>query len=109
MTAHHLDDQAETVLANLLRGAGPDGLCGIPRRRPLGPGELWRPLLDTDRAALRGYAHSHGLTWIEDPANGEAGWLPFLERRAEAGGPTRAADEHGLNAPRGVSEAGRSR
>ena len=47
--------------------------------------------------------------WIEDSANGEAGWLPFLERRAEPDAPTGAPGERGLNTQRGVSEPGRSR
>ncbi len=69
VTAHHRDDQAETVLLKLLRGAGPHGLGGMREHRPLGRGQLWRPLLDTPRAELAAYARSAGLDSIEDPAN----------------------------------------
>lgn len=71
VTAHHRDDQAETVLLMLLRGAGPAGLAAMPWEGPLGPGRLLRPLLDTPRAALRAYAESRGLGWLEDPSNAD--------------------------------------
>ena len=67
--AHHADDQAETVLLKLLRGAGPQGLGGMRAVREFGPGRLWRPLLDLPRELLRDYAQAHGLRWIEDPSN----------------------------------------
>lgn len=70
-TAHHRDDQAETVLLKLLRGAGPHGLGGMRERRPLGRGQLWRPLLDTPREALAAHAGAHGLAVIHDPANSD--------------------------------------
>ncbi len=54
--AHHADDQAETILLKLLRGAGPEGLAGMRAMRPFGRGTLWRPLLDLPRAALADYA-----------------------------------------------------
>lgn len=69
LTAHHLDDQAETVLANLFRGAGPHGLAGMRRIRPLGDGEIWRPMLDVERRELSEYVRQQGLDWIDDPAN----------------------------------------
>jgi len=69
LTAHHADDQVETVLLRILRGTGLDGLAGMPERRPLGRGMLLRPLLPWPRAALRAYAERAGLAWIEDPAN----------------------------------------
>ena len=70
LLAHHRDDQAETVLLKLLRGAGPEGLGGMRERRPLGRGELWRPLLrDTTRAQLHDYAAAHRLPCIDDPSN----------------------------------------
>lgn len=69
LTAHHLNDQAETVLANLFRGAGSHGLRGIHRMRRLGAGWVWRPLLGVERSALARYARQQGLDWIEDPAN----------------------------------------
>ena len=69
LTAQHRDDQAETLLFRLLRGAGVRGLSGMPRQRPLGRGHLLRPLLDVKRAELEAYASAHGLSWIEDPSN----------------------------------------
>ena len=69
LVAHHLDDQVETVLANLFRGAGLHGLKGMPQKRALGEGQLWRPLLDVKRSALHNYARQNGLQWIQDPAN----------------------------------------
>ena len=70
--AHHRDDQAETVLLNLLRGCGPEGLAGMPAERPLHADEdvrLMRPLLHTRRRAIRAYARHHHLSWREDPSN----------------------------------------
>ncbi|HJT96837.1 MAG TPA: tRNA lysidine(34) synthetase TilS, partial [Rhodanobacteraceae bacterium] len=69
--AHHRDDQTETVLLKLLRGAGPEGLAGMRALRPLGPGHLWRPLLDVPRDALRDYAQMHGLAFLDDPSNAD--------------------------------------
>lgn len=66
-TAHHADDQAETVLLRLLRGSGPDGLAGIPERAD--GGRLVRPLLRLTRAELEAYARVHRLTWREDASN----------------------------------------
>ncbi|MGN8276893.1 tRNA lysidine(34) synthetase TilS [Pseudomonas sp. SMN5] len=71
LTAQHRDDQAETLLFRLLRGAGVRGLAAMPRQRPLGQGQLLRPLLDVSRAELEGYATQHGLSWIEDPSNAD--------------------------------------
>jgi tRNA(Ile)-lysidine synthase len=68
-TAHHLDDQAETLLLALLRGSGVHGLAAMPAMAPLGQGLLLRPLLQFDRTALSDYARRHQLRWIEDPAN----------------------------------------
>jgi len=69
LTAQHRDDQAETLLFRLLRGAGVRGLSAMPRQRPLGKGHLLRPLLDVSRAELETYAAQHRLSWIEDPSN----------------------------------------
>lgn len=69
VTAHHRDDQAETVLLRLLRGSGVHGIAAM---RPLGmfaPGRLWRPFLDRPRAQLQHYAESRQLHWLEDPHN----------------------------------------
>jgi len=69
LTAHHADDQVETVLLRLLRGAGPSGLGGIPAVRRFGAGWLMRPLLERSRAEIQDYCRARGLDWIEDPAN----------------------------------------
>lgn len=69
LLGHHRDDQAETVLLKLLRGAGPEGLGGMRASRPLGRGRLWRPLLALPRETLRAYVKAHGLACIEDPSN----------------------------------------
>lgn len=67
--AHHLDDQAETVLLQLFRGAGVDGLAAMSELGPLGLGTVSRPLLSYSRAQLEQYAAVHELTWIEDESN----------------------------------------
>lgn len=69
LTAQHQDDQAETFLLQLLRGAGPRGAAGMPQVAPFGLGWIIRPLLSFPRAALRGYAERHGLHWVDDPSN----------------------------------------
>ncbi len=69
LTAHHRDDQVETVLLKLLRGAGPQGLSGMHERRAFGPGQLWRPLLDVPRQSLHDYVAAHALDCIDDPSN----------------------------------------
>ncbi|MHA6494331.1 tRNA lysidine(34) synthetase TilS [Pseudomonas borbori] len=69
LLAQHRDDQAETLLFRLLRGAGVQGLTAMPVSRPLGKGRLLRPLLQCSRAELLAYAHQHQLTWVEDPSN----------------------------------------
>lgn len=69
---HHRDDQAETLLLNLLRGAGPEGLAGMPPSRPLRDDadvRLVRPLLDTRRADIERYADAHNVPWRTDPTN----------------------------------------
>jgi tRNA(Ile)-lysidine synthase len=70
-TGHTLDDQAETVLLQLLRGAGPDGLAGMMVRS----GRLLRPLLGVRRAETRGCCAAVGVDWREDPTNDEPGPL----------------------------------
>ncbi|HEX7814379.1 tRNA lysidine(34) synthetase TilS [Dyella sp.] len=69
LLGHHRDDQVETVLLKLLRGAGPEGLGGMRAMRPLGAGLLWRPLLNLPRDCLRDYAQQQQLQSIEDPSN----------------------------------------
>ncbi len=88
--AHHQDDQAETFLLQLLRGAGPEGLAAMPRLTAFAGGRLFRPLLDIRRTRLREYAEHHRLQWIEDPSNRDTRYarnylrhqvLPLLEKR----------------------------
>ncbi len=69
LMAHHQDDQIETVLFRLLRGAGVKGLGGIPERRQLGKGRLGRPLLDVPKTEIEEWAVHHGLHGIADPTN----------------------------------------
>ncbi|CAM3730922.1 tRNA lysidine(34) synthetase TilS [Pseudomonas wadenswilerensis] len=69
LTGQHREDQAETLLFRLLRGAGLRGLSAMPERRPLGQGMLVRPLLGVSRNELQCYAQEQHLTWIEDPSN----------------------------------------
>lgn len=69
LTAHTEDDQAETLLLQLLRGAGPDGLAGMPVLARLGPGWLARPLLHVSRAAVHAYGRSLEMGSVEDPSN----------------------------------------
>jgi tRNA(Ile)-lysidine synthase len=71
LTAHHRDDQAETLLLQLLRGGGPAGLAAMPELAPFGPGWHLRPLLVFDRNILHQYATAAGLEWIEDDSNSE--------------------------------------
>ena len=71
LTGQHRDDQAETLLFRLLRGAGLRGLAAMPVHRPLAGGHLVRPLLDVSRAELEAYAHEHQLIWVEDPSNAD--------------------------------------
>jgi tRNA(Ile)-lysidine synthase len=69
LTAHHADDQLETVLLRLMRGAGVRGMRGIEAKRRFGPGYLARPLLAVTRQTLRAQAQAERLVWIEDPSN----------------------------------------
>jgi tRNA(Ile)-lysidine synthase len=71
LLGHHRDDQAETVLLKLLRGAGPEGLGGMRALRSFGRGQLWRPLLMLSRRQLRDYVEAHQLDCIDDPSNGD--------------------------------------
>jgi tRNA(Ile)-lysidine synthase len=67
LLAHHQDDQAETFLLQLARGAGVKGLAGMA----VASGKLLRPLLDVPRRALLDYAKQHRLSWIEDESNAD--------------------------------------
>ncbi|MEW6312476.1 MAG: tRNA lysidine(34) synthetase TilS [Pseudomonadota bacterium] len=91
--AHHADDQAETLLLQLLRGAGVKGLSAMPEARAFAGKTLLRPLLDFTRAELEAYACEHSLQWIEDESNADTSYdrnflrhevLPLLARRYPA-------------------------
>lgn len=71
LTAHHQDDQALTLLLQLLRGAGVAGLASMPVRGTCGPAEHWRPLLGVSGQALLDYAQQHKLPVVADPSNNE--------------------------------------
>jgi tRNA(Ile)-lysidine synthase len=90
LSAHHRDDQAETLLLNLMRGSGPGGLAGIGALNRFGKGWLARPLIDVSRSALEAYATDARLEWVEDPSNEDRRFdrnylrhevLPILEGR----------------------------
>ena len=71
LTAHHRDDQVETLLLRLFRGAGVMGLASMRAVRSFGKGLHARPLLQHTRAQLSAYAGNNGLDWIEDPSNAD--------------------------------------
>ena len=71
VTAQHLNDQAETLLLQLFRGAGVAGLAAMPARARFGPGHIVRPLLGVSRDEIARYAEVHRLRWVEDPTNVE--------------------------------------
>jgi len=90
LSAHHRDDQAETLLLNLMRGSGPSGLAGIGEVQPFAGGWLVRPLLPYSQSDLRNYATKHELNWVDDPSNEDRQFdrnflrheiLPRLEER----------------------------
>jgi tRNA(Ile)-lysidine synthase len=92
LLAHHLDDQAETVLIQLMRGAGLPGLSAMPQVKSNELIHLWRPFLNMRRKDLEIYAKEHQLTWIEDPSNQDESYrrnairksiLPTLEKFQE--------------------------
>ena len=90
LTAHHLDDQMETMLFRLMRGTGLRGLAGIRQQRPIGKGKLIRPLVGISREDLKTYADQAQLKWVEDVSNTDTALdrnflrqvvLPQLEER----------------------------
>ncbi|MCH9026953.1 MAG: tRNA lysidine(34) synthetase TilS [Proteobacteria bacterium] len=100
--AHHLDDQLETFLLQLMRGAGPAGLAAMPVVRDLGPGLLLRPLLSVSRDELCDWARRNAVSWCEDSSNQNQQFdrnylrhriLPLLRERwpAVAGSAARSA------------------
>ena len=102
VTAHHQEDQLETVLLALVRGSGVHGLAAMASSGTMLGMPLIRPLLDTRRAELEAYARAAGLEWVEDPSNLDTAFdrnflrhqvLPVLQQRwpAAARGATRSA------------------
>jgi tRNA(Ile)-lysidine synthase len=90
VTAQHQDDQAETLLLQLFRGAGVAGLAAMPAFAPFGRGHIARPLLDLTRMEIERYARRHELRWVEDPTNVETHFarnylrakvLPLIEKQ----------------------------
>ncbi len=69
VTAHHSEDQAETVLLKLMRGTGIKGLCGMDKLRKFSQGYLARPLLNISPQILKDYLISNKVNWIEDSSN----------------------------------------
>lgn len=69
VTAHHADDQLETLLLALLRGSGVKGLASMPALAPFARGWHWRPMLARTRAELETVGRERGLSWLDDPAN----------------------------------------
>ena len=71
LTAHHRDDQAETLLIQLMRGSGVRGLSAMANLSPFRDGWHLRPMLELGREQLMEYAQSNGLKWVEDPSNAD--------------------------------------
>ncbi|MDO9226671.1 MAG: tRNA lysidine(34) synthetase TilS [Pseudomonadota bacterium] len=69
--AHQRDDQAETVLLQLFRGAGMKGLAAMPAERALGTIRLLRPLLDATRGEIEAFARARGFSWVDDASNAD--------------------------------------
>ena len=69
LVAQHQEDQLETVLLQLFRGAGVQGLAAMPKQIPFGKGHMLRPLLDVSKQEIQTYASTHQLNWVEDPTN----------------------------------------
>jgi len=90
LTAQHQDDQAETLMLQLLRGAGVKGLASMPVLAPFGLGSIGRPLLDVSQQAVLDYAQARQLNWVEDPSNQELAYdrnflrqqlIPLIKQR----------------------------
>jgi tRNA(Ile)-lysidine synthase len=71
LLGQHREDQLETLLLQLFRGAGLPGLAAMPEKISLGKGLLLRPMLDISQKDIKAYAAEHKLSWIEDPSNFE--------------------------------------
>jgi len=90
LTAHHQDDQAETLLLQLLRGSGPQGLASMPEIARITKGYIARPLLSVSREQICEFAQLHKLSWVEDGSNQELSYnrnylrqsvIPLLKKR----------------------------
>ena len=97
LTAHHQEDQLETVLLALLRGSGVRGLAAMSLLTPWADTLLLRPLLGVSRSQLQRYAQARGLKWSEDPSNRDERFdrnylrlrvLPLLQQRWPAAATT---------------------
>ena len=75
LLGHHQNDQAETFLMRLFRGAGVQGLSSMAQSRPLAQGTVLRPLLTHTRTQLEAVAAESGLKWIDDPSNRQTTYL----------------------------------
>ena len=69
LVAQHRDDQLETVLLQLFRGSGLQGLSAMPESIAFGQGLMLRPLLNVSKSAVNDYAQTHALSWVDDPSN----------------------------------------
>ncbi|QSB02355.1 tRNA lysidine(34) synthetase TilS [Methylomonas sp. EFPC1] len=90
LLAQHREDQMETLLLQLFRGAGVSGLAGMPFTSDFGKGQMLRPLLNVAKAEIQRYAQTQGLQWVEDPSNQSSDFdrnylrndiLPLLKQR----------------------------
>lgn len=90
LTAQHQQDQAETLLLQLFRGAGPKGLAGMAEQFSLGNSRVVRPFLNVKQSDILTYAEQHQLEWIDDPSNIKTRWnrnyirhnvMPEIEKR----------------------------
>jgi tRNA(Ile)-lysidine synthase len=104
-TGHNADDQAETVLLRLLRGAGPEGLGGIPDVSP--DGRILRPLLSLPRDEIESFARKRCLSWREDASNQDDGYARNRLRRHWIPGLTRDFNPRLLRAVGDLAEAQR--
>lgn len=117
LLAHHADDQAETVLLQLLRGAGLEGLMGMAASLPLGRGRLARPLLDVPGDAIEAFARTRNIPYIVDPSNADTRYrrnflrleiMPRLRRHWPRAGLAIARSARQLQRAHAVWQADRS-
>lgn len=114
LTAHHEDDQLETLLLQLMRGAGVAGLAAMPRVGTFGPGLLVRPLLGESRSTLESWLRKQDLCWVEDDSNADERFdrnylrhrvLPLLRTRWPAAATVAARSAAHLGEARELLEA----